>query len=307
MIINPLKKTYLAATAAVCFACFSNIALAADEGSLTDPNHVFQETKNMLLELDGMHKVNKSKPKEVVIEISPRKPRHVFQKAREVYYDVQKLRQLKGLAVNALPDLPVRDVSPKDVKALMDTMLADIDGLRAKYGTKLPASAKLPSGKKPSDVYANLIKIKGSIAGLGVSAVAPSDVYRVTLSVVSDLKEMAAKKGAAPIAKIAPSSGKKPKDVYAASYELIKQLKKLSETNKISIPGGVMIPAYVKREHTPAEVIDLVNDVLAEVGAIKHASGLRTPTKLAPEQSGKVPSNVYDQIITAQAIVKTMM
>jgi len=305
MILNTFRKTYLAATVVAYFVCSANVAIAAED--FTDPNHVFQETKNMLLELDAMHVVNKSKPSKLIVEAAPRKPRHVFQKAREVYYDVQKLRQSKGLSVNTLGDLPVRDVTPKDVKGLLDKMLADIDEVRIKYGTKQPALAPLPTDKKPSDVYANLIKVKGSIAGLGIAAVAPSDVFRVSLSVVSDLKEMAAKKGVAAAAKPAPSSGKKPKDVYAASYKLLNSLKKMSETNKISIPGGVMIPPYVKREHTPAEVIDLMNDILAEVAAIKHASGLTTPTILAPAQSEKVPSNVFDQVATAQAIVSTMM
>ena len=307
MIKKTVQKSYLMAITVACFMNFNHAAFAADTGSLTDPNHVFQETQNMLNELDAIHQVQKTKPKKVIVDAAPRKPRHVFQKAREVYFDIQKLRQKNGLPVNALPALPVRDVQPKDVKAVMDKMLAELDELHIKYGTKPPAKAPLPSGKKPSDVYANLIKVKGSIAGLGVSAVAPSDVFRVTLSLISDLKEMAKKKGVSATAKITPSSNKKPTHVYAASYKLLNDLKRLTEKNKINIPGGVMIPPRVEREHTPAEVIDLVNDILAEVVAIKHASGISTPTKWAPEQKGKVPSNVFDNIATAQALVNAMM
>ncbi len=300
------RKTYLAMSTIACLVCSTNIAFAADSDS-TNPSSVFQVSGNMLLELGEMNKVNKSKPEDVYVDTTERKPRHVFQKAREIYQDVQKLRGSKGLAQNALAPIPVKDVAPKDVKVLMDKMLADLQELRPKFGYKKPVAATLIEGKKPLDVYANLERVKASIASLGVSKVAPNDVFRVAISVVKDLEEVAAKKGVAPIAKLAPSTGKKPSDVYAASYDLLAQLKTMTEKNKIAIPGGVIMPNKITSDITPAEVIDLVNDVLAEVGAIRHASGINTPTVIPEEQKGKNPSKVYDMIAKAQAIVKTIM
>ncbi len=300
------RRTYLAMSTIACLVCSTNIAFAAGSED-ANPSHVFQVSDNILIELSEMNKANKTKPEDVYVDTTARKPRHVFQKAREVYQDVQKLRGSKGLTENALAPIPVKDVEPKDVKVLVDKMLTDLQELRPKFGYKKPAAATLPKNKKPSDVYANLERVKASIASLGVSEVAPNDVFRVAISVVKDLEEVAAKKGVAPIATIAPSTGKKPSDVYAASYDLLTQLKKMTEKNKIAIPGGVIMPNKITSNITPAEVIDLVNDVLAEVGAIRHATGINAPTVIPEEQKGKNPSKVFDMIAKAQAIVKTLM
>jgi len=273
----------------------------------TTPDHVYQVVDNVKAELAEMHKANLSDPHQVKVNLTERQPRHVLQKAREVYGDVQKLRNVNGLDGKPLPTFPVRKVTPADVRELADKILADVQDVRKKTKTPAPAPAALPSGKTPTDVYGNLVQVKASIGELGVPVIVPNDVYQVALTIISDIEKVRAAKGVTTaVAEPADSKGKTPKDVYAVAYKLLGKIKALTEKKGYGIPGGVIMPNKVSGRITPADVIDLLNNILAEVGAVKVAVGSSAKTEFAGPQSGKTPSDVYDAMVKAGALVDTL-
>ncbi len=271
----------------------------------TTPSHVYQVVDNVKAELAEMHKANLSDPPRVKVNLTERQPRHVLQKAREVYGDVQKLRKSRGLAENPLPAFPVREVTPADVRELADKILTNVREVRKETGAADPAPAALPSGKTPTDVYDNLVQAKASITAVPV--IMPNDVYQVALTIISDIEKVRkAKKVTAEVPEPAASKGKKPKDVYEVAYKLLGKVKALTEKKGYDIPGGVIMPNKVSGRITPTDVIDLLNNILAEVGAIKVVVGSTDKTEFAGPQSGKTPSDVYDAMVKAGALLDTL-
>lgn len=272
------------------------------------PSHVFQSTDNIISELSSMHEANFSTPEKSRLKLTPRRPRHVFQKAREVYLKVQRLKEAKGESAVSLKPFPVRAVKPHDVKELVDNSLSDLQKLRGKFGSKKPEAVAMPKGKTPTDVYMNLSHAGAYIDSLGIPKTVPNDVYQLAQTIIGDLKTIRAKKGiTSEINEPPAASGKKPSDVYLESLALLEKLKKLTDNPDYAIPGGVVLLKKVSGRITPGIVLDALNNSLAEVGAIKQVSGVSDPTVIAPKQSGKTPSDVYMAVKKAQAIVDTLI
>ena len=88
---------------------------------------------------------------------------------------------------------------------------------------------------------------------------------------------------------------------------MLTQLQTLTENNAdFAIPNGVVMPNDRSGKVRPGHVLDLLNNALAEISAIKVKVGATTPTELAPPQSGKTPSNVFDAVSTARAMVESL-
>ncbi len=114
------------------------------------PSHVYQVVDNVNGELALMHEANGSKAKadKKAPALTKRRPRHVIQKAREVFLKVQELRKINGLSVNQVPTFPVREVRPADVKEIVAAVLKSVRDLRPKFKiTKPSPSIALASGK----------------------------------------------------------------------------------------------------------------------------------------------------------------
>lgn len=295
-----LSKTIMIALAGAFISMSSAMAQ-------TTPDYVYQVVDNVKAELAEMHKANLGDPPRVKVNLTERRPRHVLQKAREVYGDVQKLRKIKGLGENSLPAFPVREVTPADVSVLADKILVEVREVREKTGAAAPVPAALPSGKTPTDVYGNLVQAKASIGELGVPVIMPNDVYQVALTIISDTEKVRAAKGVTTaVAEPPGSKGKEPKDVYEVAYKLLGKVKALTDKNGYGIPGGVVMPNKVSGRITPTEVIDVLNNILAEVGAVKVAVGSSAATEFPGPQSDKTPSDVYDAMVKAGALVDTL-
>lgn len=275
------------------------------------PSHVYQVVDNINGELALLHESNgsKSRTDKKAPALTKRRPRHVIQKAREVLLKVQALRKINGLAAKSVPTLPVREVRPADVKNIVTRVLGDIRELRAKFGVSKPSpAASLTTGKTPTDVYGNLLRTGLQLDGLGIPRIVPNDVHQVALTIISDIEMIRAARGLTK--KVAFKGGtkrKKPKHVFQHSFKLMQAIKNLSEKKfDFAVPGGVVLPNNRSGRIKPGHVIDLLNKVLAEIAAIKVKLGVTTPTVLAPAQSGKTPSNVFDAVNTALFMVETL-
>ena len=275
------------------------------------PSHVYQVVDNVVIELSLLNEANSSsanKDKNAP-EVLPRKPRHVIQKAKEVLQKIQLLRKLNRLSENTIPNFPVSEVKPADVKLMVNRILDDLADLRDKFSVTAPASnAALATGKTPTDVYKHLQTANLLIGGLGIPKPVPNDVYRIALTIIGDLNLVREAQGKAhKLYMLATSSkGIKPKAVLEKSIELISVLKVKSETSgdRLKVPGGVIIPNMRGGKINPGHVQYALNNALAEIAAMKVAAGSTSYTVIAPPQSGKTPSDVYYAVLTALEIAR---
>ncbi len=273
------------------------------------PNHVVQVARTILAELDQFHEANFSEPGSVKTVDAERRPRHVLQKAREVFLKVQQLRYINGLSPNQLDPLPVQAVKPADVKGLVDQILHDVTELRSAYGIRSAAArAALPDGMAPKDAYAHMAGISASLDGLGLPSVVPNDVFQIASTITADLTLIARKAGLeAQIATAPEVSSRTPGHVYGAVATLLNDLSNLVQTTSLDVVGGIAEPTQIDTKVSPADVLDRLNLVMADVGALKHAANVRQPTNLAPLQGGMTPSDVYRQIMQSRLIVQALL
>lgn len=301
--INSLYKTALASITIIGSLFFSAVAYAD-----TTPSDIYLITENIKAELELFHDANISKPKTSVLHHANRKPRHVLQKAREVFMKVELLRRSKGLSENKLSPFAVKNVTPGDVGDLMAVVLKNLQGLRVEYETKPPVAAALVDGKSPSDVYANTADISVSIDGLDIAKVVPNDAYRIAVTINNDLETIRKAKAInSPVRIPTPSKGKSPGDVLKKVHELFGKLQQLSSKPGYEVKGGIVAPSVPKGKISPSIVLDAQNNALADIGAIKFAAGVKTATEVVAQPSGKTPSNVYDAASQAIAIIDTLL
>lgn len=283
----------------------------ATQAQTVTSSHVYQTVDEISNQLAIFHQVNGSQPERDrnAPALTQRRPRHVYQKARETFEMVQTLRQINGLPTTPTPPAPLAAVTPADVRGLVNRILAEVKGLRAVFGVAgAPAPAALKPGKTPTDVYANLVAVDLQIDGLGIPRIVPNDVYRIALAIIGDLEKIRAARGIDdPIAVQTGASGKKPEAVFEAGLELLAALQATtSADDSLATPGGIVLPNRRPGKIRPKHVIDLLNNALAEIDAIKVTVGVRSPTVLPPPQSGKTPSDVFDAVKTAILIARSL-
>ena len=280
------------------------LAPTASTGPLAQatPNHVLQTIDTLMNELALLHEANLSKPPQTKATVPPnRRPRHVYQKAREIFLKADSARWLNGLKQLELPPPPTREITPGDVKVLVQKTLESVRDLKPVFSvTQKAAEASLPSGKTPTNVFKGLIRAGASIDALGIPAVVPNDVYRLALTATDSLEKVLTKRGIrveAQVRDAGRSTGKKPTQVYKQGIELLAALKAATDSSaNLKVPGGIVIPAMPDDAITPGRVLDLTGNILADVGAMKAVLGIAQPTALAPIQAGKTPSDVYDAL-----------
>jgi hypothetical protein len=262
------------------------------------PSHVLQVADDVVGELTLLLEANFSDPTlPAPQEVKGKRPRHVIQKARQILIKVQLLKEVNGLPVADLEPIPVREIKPADVKGWVEKVLAAVRELRGPYKiTAMPDPAPLGEKKTPSDVFQRLTQVGSMVDRLDLPATVPNDVYRVSLSLVDDIRLVAQAVGFTDKIdwKGRKSAGKTPANVYQESYFLLKDMKKLiGAAPSLAIPGGIVLPPEKTGKITPGDVIDIQNTLLAELSSLKTKLGVTQPTKVFPPQVAKTPSDVY--------------
>ena len=253
-------------------------------------------------------KMSEDDPNEAVL--TPRQPRHVYQMARTVFFKIQKLRFLNGLPQADLPVPPTRDILPKDVYSLVSSCLSSLRDLRPSFEiTQPPPASEFIDGKMPTDVFRELRRASLMLNSLGIPEVAPNDVMRVALTIVSDLQLLLRRKNIPDVFPIAPRSrNKAPEDVYRMGYRVLLRLKELSDlVPNLRPPGGIVLPNDRRGTIVPGHVEERLNDVLAEVMSIKARLRIDRPTEMAGLQAGKTPSDVFGAVAAAEAMVARLL
>lgn len=297
---------------AVTTAFFLSSPLNTSQAAGVTDSALYQITADINGELALLHEANGSHAHKVrnAPEIKSRLARHAYQKAREVMLKVQMARKLNGLPQNQTAPIPGHEITAADIKPVLDKILVDIRGLRPKFAVSKP-SPKSPaaSGKTANDIYVMLEKANNSVDGLDIPHVNPNQVLQVSDTIVASLNLIREKRGLKN--KITASSGSKgikPKAVYVHAFKLMKTLKSVSDKNPaLEIPGGIALtPQKVKGRVAGNQVIDNLNNILADITSIKTKLGITTPTQLVAMKSGKKPSDVFDSVDTALTMAKSL-
>ena len=276
------------------------------------PSHVYQSAEDTVLELKLLLDANLSDTgtPEPTFDVSNKRPRHVIQKAQDLLRKLNVLKRINGVATTPLPPIPVREITPGDVKGIVDAVLGEVRGLKPIFGVTAPDSrVALRDGLKPTDVYKVLVQADSLIQRLDIPAVVPNDVYQVGLAMLDDLRQISDTLKTPLLEQGAPAAkGKKPAAVYDHAQVVLERLKVLvSSDPAMSIPGGITIPKAKSGSISPGDVIEMMNTVLAELSSIKNKIGATRSTALIPAQSGKTPSDAYTSVDNALLLLNAII
>lgn len=292
----------------VMILCLSFFTPTQSKANVT-PSHVYQKASELENELIQFYKSEfLDLPNEISGKKYKRLPRHVMQHARVVFDKIQMLRFINGLTKSKLGSPPVREIEPKEVIAMVEQTLAAARDLRPIYGIEQTAIAPaMEEGKTPTDVYGKLARVSQLVDGLGVPPTLPNDVFRTARALVGDIEAVAIALGHTPPPRPASAAGgdKTPTDVYRSGERLLASLAALGEIDeKAAVKGGVTAPPPPKGKITPANVLGLLSNILAELSSLKVVVGADRPTLFPEEVSGRTPSDVYKEIEYAAVVLK---
>ena len=291
----------------LCIVLFLLCAVPAN--AQMTPNHVFQVTERSIQLLEDVNKANFSTPNYPSAGADPAQPRHVLQLARDVWRKTQLLRFMNGLTTYALEPVPARSITPADVKQTVDKIYEQLVGVLPAYGIEqAPEEPPLPTGKTPSDVFGNLLRLSAALDSLGVPSTVPNDVHQIAETVLQDALRLAElsriQDPTSVVGSMSGITGKTPKDAFSEAVSLLKEIETLSRADaSLAIKGGVSIP-NIKENVTPSDVIIVLLRARAELNAMRVAMNDTTVSVNAPYQGGKTPSDVVSAVKTAKAVVE---
>ncbi len=289
-------------------ATFFGLAISSSLAEATTPTDVYRAVDEVITKVERLHHANFSNGDASLIQPEGRKPRHVLQLSRTVLDKANTLAVINGSATFAVPPLPSREVKPADVLQSVRATDRVIAGLLPIFGVEAVADTATVDGKKtPNDVYAALNHLSKMIDGLGIPATVPNDVYRIAETITSELTDMAVRSGLSMPALPKASTGKKPNQVYDRAFDVADALQDfLQERPEFTPVGGLTEPQRHEGPIKPEHVRFVLNDLLAEIASIQVAAGHQKKIVLASAASGRTPSDVYDQLTKALALIEVM-
>jgi hypothetical protein len=301
-----MKKLMITSLLGV-FVSVASIGAATANSS----EQVFEAASMITGELALMHDANGTQPKldENPPAMSARQPRHVLQKAREIFERVQQLRHNNDLPTHELPAFPAAEPKEADVYNFLEKTLADLRELRGKYSVTTEPAAAAAGGKSMADTYAQLNMASDQLEGLGVAKISGVDVLRVTHVIIKEVDAIRAKRGMTDaVPAQSGAAGMKPKDVYANATILLSKVQEIAAKHQDMSVDGIDMPSNRTGRIKPGHVHDLLSNILADVNAMRLAAGDTTPLQLPPsEHGGHVnPNVVHDAVSTAVVMVESL-
>ncbi|RJG50411.1 hypothetical protein [Motilimonas pumila] len=235
-------------------------------------------------------------------------PHHVLQKSREVYANLQQLKQLKGLDSSPVPYFPTSSIQEADLEQVIDLIYMDIKVLQQAHKVESPKQyAPLPQGTTYTELFVRLDELNQRIVPL-LQEEQAIYLYPAVISLISDLDAIRqARKIYDPVAIAAGSTNKQNYDVY---YQLVKihyHLHRFCVLNASLCSSGGINAMAVEGNQIPEDIIsDAIYNLMAEVGVIKINMGLNKPTKEFAALQGRDMNKVFDAALTAQNLAATI-
>ena len=283
------------------FFSFYSISTVADSKII--PSDVYQKTEELRLKLIDLNILDMQMYESVEADNALRHPRHVMQKVRKCHQVFEKILKDRDIQIDPLPRMhSEREIRPSDVLGGVNHLIKEISKIQSKASTP---KTEYVSGKLPSDVFNNLKKI----CRAAHVEITPPDVYRPAKVVNENMKiifsnQLSKRSQPSP----QQFTGKIPADVYKEAELFLNDLRILALNPDYSIPGGVVIPNTLKdKTPEPQDVMNLMNDALAETKAMKYTLHIHNVTELPPLDTTKTPSDVFGQIHEARLIVQELI
>lgn len=278
------------------------------------PADVYQITQHILDELSryralrGIHTIPRQPS-----QVSGLQPKHVYQKTLEGLEKINILRKQVQMKVIALPQYPLRKITPTEVFDLAIRLNMELQQIyeRAKLKDatfiEFINNRSAPNSKTPSDVYSNMWRISYLLdTVIGTEGYTPNDVYRETMIASSEIKLIAQHL----------NRWKTPKtpdfiDGYGPGDVIIKARGVLQLVARIQDRAGI----FEKRsplpqsdgEVTPSDVFNMVGLIRTELIALKLHFGITEQPRLVTDIQDKSPSHVYQLLTQAHASLSHLL
>lgn len=290
--------------AAVATALVGVAVPASAEATSSD---VYQVVDNIQRELDLiLNTVGKEAKHDTGAPAIPeRQPRHVIQEARALLERIEEIHGHHGMEEIEIPPFPVREVTPEDVKQLVELALEEIRELRPALGvTATPEPAPLTPGMGATEVYGLLHEVSLQMDSLGETHIAPYHVYLTAMAVVHEMDNIWDHTGHGGAVHLESHHGMGDQEVYDQAYGLLEDVQRLSQMDGFAVPGGVVLLERRAGDITNADIMELLTAAMAELAAVKVAVGSSEAVEFAmPDHTDKLPTNAYDAIYLARSMV----
>lgn len=250
-------------------------------------------------------------------------PRHLLQMVRVVQQKANTLAWLNGAETIVVGPIPTRKVKQADVLANIDAVAWIIDGMIPIFGIKkqIEPTAR-HEGATSKDVYSTLLQLSQLIDGLGTPRIAPNNLYMIVDSIVFELEILAnhymetyeleeyymAFYHEAWIDDQRPEGKiKSLKDIYPSTFALADALNRLVALRPELAPAGSILRPFFRPGVINADLVSYtLNDVLADIVAMKAATGNLTRTPSKRLASGITPTHVVNRLQDALSLVDAL-
>ena len=298
---NPRSKIRNIASGICLLAAMFFVFTRAEAKQRQDksPNEVFEKTlelKMQVMSLRDFLNVELPWPKVSLITTGIT-PQHVLQKSLELLDKINRLRRVMKLGPITVPSFPSREITPNEVYDMVSRL---VDELSSIHKTKSSDNKKTikHKGKVPVDVYRELSEISSAIDPmLGIRGLKPTDVYAQSLKVLKQVRFLRISQNLPEEVKPPVlTEGKHPNHSLATTYKLLKKIS-LSESNLWMQP--VLVPKVPNRVIEPGEVYDALHIVLAELERVKFRLGVERRFKIEQVKGIKTPDDVIYNLVWA--------
>ena len=280
---------------------FAPAASQAKEATIAD---AFRAANDLIAEVRLLHVANFSTPPHTKLQRGQVvQSRHVLQLARTVLRKVNMLAWISGGDTIPIGPMPTQKVRPSDVLEKLKSTDWVIKGLKPIFSVSTDITpAPLDAGKTPNDVYAALYQLSEMIDGLGIPKVVPNDIYQLADAIVFELEIIANHHGAPEPPAQPRDESKYLQDVYARAFVVADALRQLVEARpKLTLAGGIIRPSRQRG------VMYALNDILADVVAMRATTGRLDQADPEAIVSGMTPSDVHQRLDVALAIIRTLL
>ncbi len=269
------------------------------------PSHVFQLTEEIfLLGKQIRNHAGISTSWRVPGVQSGKMPIHVYGKGIEVAEKVARIQQESGLIPMAVQAIPLRKVTPAEVFGAMVKIREGLQQVAEKRNiTASIDTVPLVPGKTPSDVYSNVWRTSYLLDALA-GPLNPSKVFRNVKVIQEEIKQIAARlQKSTAVTEVSRIDGKRPEDVNIVAFRALYRVALLQRKLGMKVLDA---PRFPSGKITPSDVYDSTNLIKAELVRIKVDQGVTTPQAEVPEESGKTPSDVYQQMRRVEMMLQQL-
>ncbi|MGI9490909.1 MAG: hypothetical protein ACR2QF_00635 [Geminicoccaceae bacterium] len=290
-------------------------AMAASPADLLDA------VDQLMVDVRLLHDASFSDPTEnKLLRSEALYPRHILQMVRVVQQKANTLAWLNGAETIAVGPTPTHKVVPEDILANIEAVDWIIDGVKPEFGVKADARPE-PRQERPSfnEVYSTLHHMSQLIVGLSVPGIVSNNIYMIVDSIVFEL-EILANHYLKPIelkehymtfyfqaGNESENRTKDLNDVFESSFELADALDRLITLRPELAPTGGILRPHRQDGHIDIDHINYaLNDMLADVLAMKATTGNLTQPPRKRLVSGTTPTKVFDRLQDALRLIEAL-